>query len=271
MITKILIAVAALGTMGLLFGILLAYASKVFAVKADERIDIISGLLPGANCGGCGYAGCSALAAAIVQGDAKVNACPVGGSETAAAIAKVMGVAEEGVVRKYSKVKCSGQCSVVQMKYDYMGIDDCESAARLADGNKACKYSCLGFGSCVQKCAFGAITLRDGVAFIDRDKCTACGVCVESCPRGLIELIPYDNQYWVSCSTHDKGAAVRKACEVGCIGCKLCEKACQYDAIHVIDNVAKIEYDKCTNCGACAEKCPRKIIKSVETEKVTVN
>ncbi len=269
MLVNILIAVAALGAMGLVFGVLLAYASKVFAVQADERVETITGLLPGANCGGCGYAGCAALADAIVQGNARVNACPVGGSGTAESIAQVMGVAAESVVRRYSKVKCSGKCSVVQMKYQYMGIDDCESAVRLAGGNKHCGYACVGYGTCIRKCAFGAISIRDGVAFIDRDKCTACGVCVESCPRKLIELIPYENQYWVSCSSKDKGPAVRKVCEVGCIGCKLCEKACQFDAIHVIDNIAKIEYDKCTNCGACEAKCPRKIIKTVETENET--
>lgn len=267
MIINIIAAVLSLGLMGLLFGLLLAVSAKVFAVEKDERIDLVVEELPGANCGGCGFASCANYAEAVVTQGARTNACPVGGDAVAAKVAGIMGVTAESTTQVYAKVKCSGYDDKVTKKYAYMGLDDCLSVMRLGGGDKGCPYSCIGLGTCAKKCVFGAITVRDGLAFVDRDKCQACGMCVDSCPKGIIELIPHSNEYWVSCSSRDRGPQVKKYCTVGCIGCKLCEKACEYAAIKVIDNVALIDKDKCTNCGACAARCPVKIIKTVETEE----
>ncbi len=247
--------------LGALFGVLLSVASRVFEVKTDPRVDQIKECLPGANCGGCGFSGCGDLAEKIVSGEAKPNACPVGGKETAEKIAEIMGVEAEAPVRMRAQVMCSGVHGLVVKKYIYEGEADCSAAAKLGCGDKMCPNGCVGLGSCVKHCRFDAIKIKNGVAVVDYEKCAGCGVCAAFCPKNLIKLVPFEAKYHVGCSSLDKGAVTRTYCDAGCIGCKLCEKACESGAITVSDNVAKIDYTKCTDCGKCAEKCPKKIIK----------
>lgn len=262
----ILWAVVWFAVLGIVLGILLAIASKIFAVKVDERIEQIQECLPGANCGGCGFSGCGALAQAIVEGNASPSACNAAEDEAIEKISGIMGISNEGRVRMRAQVTCSGTNEYAVKKYIYEGASDCIAAARLGGGDKLCPYGCIGLGSCVSACKFDAISIIDGVAAVDYRKCTGCGACTVACPKGTIKLIPYDAEHWVGCEAADKGAAVRKYCEVGCIGCKLCEKACEFDAIKVENNIAEIDYTKCTGCDKCVEACPRKIIWSCEKQ-----
>lgn len=268
---SIISAVLVVGGIGLIFGCLLAFASIVFEVKQDKRIEQIQSVLPGANCGACGFAGCSAYAASIVQDKTPVNMCSVGKAPVANAIGIIMGVDAGEVTEKVAKVMCGGNCSSAVMKYEYMGIQDCAAEAKLSGGAKQCPYGCLGLGSCAKVCPFGAISIVAGIAVVDPEKCQACGKCLKTCPKGIIHFVPKENREWVLCSNKDKGAVANKYCSVSCIGCKMCEKVCPSDAIHVVDNLARIDYDKCISCGACAAKCPRKAIVVEGAEKPKTN
>ncbi len=258
---NILFPILLIGGMGLVFGALLAVAAKIFFVKVDERVPQITECLPGANCGGCGYAGCSAYAEAIVSGEAKTNCCPSGGNAVAEKIAEIMGVEAEAVALKVARVMCSGTNDCAKSKYIYSGEKDCHSAMKLGGGSKDCAYGCLGLGSCVKVCDNNAISIVNGVAVIDRDKCGGCGKCVSECPKNVIDLVNADVSYAVSCKSRDKGKVVRAFCDTGCIGCGICVKTCLAEAITMENNIAHIDPDKCANCGMCAEKCPQKIIK----------
>ena len=250
-----------IGGLGLVFGAGLGYAGKVFAVEEDPKLTAVNEALPGANCGGCGYPGCGGLAAAIVAGTAPINGCPVGGAAVAEKIGTIMGIEASTAEPLVAFVKCNGTCNTAKEKYEYFGISDCNMAAQLAGGgSKSCAYGCLGLGSCKAACAFGAIEIIDGIAVIDKEKCVACGKCVSACPKHIIELLPAKNKVKVQCSSKEPGKAVMASCSVGCIACKICEKNCPFDAIHVIDNLAVIDYDKCKACGICANKCPKGII-----------
>ena len=253
--------------LGLGFGVILAFAGKIFASEPDERIEMITGVLPSANCGGCGFAGCAALAEAIVNGEAKTNACPVGGTETSNAIAGIMGEQALDSVRYRAQVMCSGANEFVRQKYKYDGSHDCEAANRLAGGGKACRNGCLGLGTCVKNCKFDAIKIINGVAAVDYEKCTACGACVAACPKSIIKLIPFSATHWVGCMSTDKGAVTRKNCNIGCVACKLCETKCPVNAIKITDFNATIDYAKCTSCGDCEKSCPRRVIWSNISQK----
>lgn len=261
MLTGILIAAAIVGGTGLFIGIFLGVSGKKLAVEVDEREEAVLNELPGNNCGGCGYAGCSGLASAIVKGEAPAGGCPVGGAPVAEKIATIMGQSVEDQIRMTAFVKCAGTCEKAQQQYEYTGIHDCTMVNMMQDnGPKGCSYGCLGYGTCVEACPFDAIHIVDGVAVVDKEKCKACGKCVAACPRQLIELIPYTQQTFVQCNSNEKGKALMDVCLVGCIGCKLCEKNCEAGAITVTNFLAHIDASKCTNCGVCAEKCPRKVI-----------
>lgn len=260
MLIDILKAFLALGIMGLLFGGALSLASHLFYVKEDDRKGKILEILPGANCGGCGYAGCANYADAIIAGDAACNKCPVAKGEGAAAIAELMGTEAGDVTPMVAHVRCHGSNDFAHKKYIYYGMNDCAAASRLLGGYMTCQYGCLGFGNCVKKCPENAISIQNGVAVIDRDACIGCGICLQACPKNVIELIPQNSAVRIDCSSKDKGVRTREACNAGCIGCKICEKNCPEGAIHVEGNVSVIDYERCTACGICAEKCPRKII-----------
>ena len=263
----IIFAIVSIGGLGIIFGAILGFASKIFAVDEDPRVGMVQECLPGANCGGCGYPGCGGLAAAIVAGKAPVNSCAPGGAQAAAAIAGVRGVVAEETEPMVAFVKCGGTCDKAQNKYEYDGIDDCIMASQLAGASsKACAYGCMGLGSCVKVCKFDAIKIENGVAVVNPDLCVACGKFVSTCPKKIIDLVPKKKKVKVQCSSKDMGKAVMSVCSAGCIGCKICEKTCKFDAIHVIDNIAVIDYDKCKNCGMCANKCPKKVITGYRVE-----
>ena len=254
-------AVICIGSVGLLIGVFLGIADRYLKVETDPREEEILNTLPGNNCGGCGYAGCSGLAAAIVKGEAPVNGCPVGGSEVASAVGVIMGEEATGQARQVAFVKCAGDCANTVSDYEYMGIEDCNMLSFVPNGGaKSCNYGCLGFGSCVKACQFDAISILDGIAFVDIEKCKACGQCVDVCPKNLIELVPYSKRHKVRCNSKDKGPVTMKKCKLGCIGCSLCVKECPQEAIKVENFIATIDYSKCTGCGLCAKKCPRGII-----------
>lgn len=257
----IITAVIVIAILGLVLGLFLGIAAKAFHVETDPREEKISGALPGNNCGGCGFPGCSGLAAAIVKGEAPVNGCPVGGEAVAKAVAEIMGVDAGDSKHMVAFVKCAGDCEKAGKDYDYTGEKDCRMAAMLpAGGDKSCSYGCLGYGSCVKACPFDAIHIVNGIAVVDKDACKACSKCIEACPKKLIELVPYDATFMVACSSKDKGPDVMKKCKAGCIGCSLCKKNCPKDAIEINDFLAHIDQDKCEGCGTCAEKCPKKAI-----------
>ncbi len=263
-ITGVLLATVVVGVTGCLIGLFLCFASEKFKVEVDERETAILDVLPGNNCGGCGYAGCSGLAAAIVKGEAPVNQCPVGGDPVAAKVGAIMGVEAAAGVKQVAFVKCSGTCEKAKNNYEYVGTTDCTTMAFVPGGGpKSCTFGCLGFGSCVKACPFDAIHIIDGVAQVDREACKACGKCIDVCPRNMIELVPYQEKRTVvsvQCSNKNKGKAVMDVCAAGCIGCGICEKNCPKDAIHVVDNVAVVDQDNCIGCTICAQKCPKKVI-----------
>lgn len=258
---SIALAALILGVMGLLFGVGLAYASKVFAVEVDPRVMAVREAVPGANCGACGYPGCDGFSAAVVAGKAPVNGCPVGGASVAAKVAQIMGVVAGDVVRMVARVKCEGHSENCGNRYDYQGFDSCVAANMLNGGPKKCSFGCMGIGSCVQVCAFDAIHINDkGLAEVDPEKCTACNKCIEICPKDVISLVPYSQLTVVACNNKERGPQVKQNCNVACIACKMCERNCPHDAIHVVNNLAEIDYEKCTNCMICVEKCPTKAI-----------
>ena len=257
---EILIPVLILGAMGAAFGILLGVAAKAFKVSKDERIEKVSELLAGANCGGCGYPGCGGFAEALCKGTANITDCPSTKDENKGKIAEILGVSVGEKVPMVAQVMCSGTCDKAVLSHIYEGITDCVAAARYGGSDKACAFGCIGFGSCANVCQFDAISIKDNIAVIDRNKCVACGACVDICPHNVIKLVEQKQRTFVRCISHDKGANLKNICSAGCLGCKICEKNCPKDAIHVKDNIAEIDYEKCVNCGICASKCPKKII-----------
>ncbi len=260
---EILIAVGVVCLISLIIGVALGIAEKVFYVKTDEKEEKVREALPGSNCGGCGYAGCDALASAIASGKVPVSSCPVGGKSVAEKIAEIMGEQLGDMTRTVAYVKCDGNSDKRSVDYNYIGIDSCTAAAVMPGSSPySCKYGCLGFGTCARVCPERAIRIIDKKAVVDESLCIACGKCVKICPHRLIELVPADSHYRVQCFSQVKGKEVRDACTAGCIACGICEKNCEFGAVKVTDNIAKIDYEKCTSCGKCAEKCPRKIIKS---------
>lgn len=241
----IIAATLVVGITGLVIGVLLGIAGKFFAVTVDEKEQNIRKCLPGNNCGGCGYAGCDALAHAIFTGEAKPNACPVGGAAAAEAIGKVLGVEVKAAEQRKAFVQCKG---------------DLVHATLNEKGRKICKYGCIGCGLCEKACKFGAIHVEDSLATVDDEKCVGCGQCAEKCPRHVIAMVPKLAGHMVACSNLDKGKAAKEVCRYACIGCGVCVKNCLAGAISLESGVARIDETKCTGCGTCAEKCPMKAI-----------
>lgn len=254
-------AITVVGGIGLVAGAVLAFASRKFAVQIDPRIELLQELLPGANCGACGYPSCAGAAKAIVEGNAPVNACMAGGDATVQAIAKVMGVETAATVQRIAKIQCRGDIGKAKLQYEYHGIGDCRAAYILFDGAKACSYGCLALGTCAKACPFGAIEYEyPRVPRVRYGVCTGCGVCVDVCPRKLIDLYDAANEVFVMCKSNDKGAYVRKVCEVGCVACGICERSCPFEAVTVQDGLAVIDHTKCKKCGLCARQCPYDVI-----------
>lgn len=251
----------ALGLLGLFFGIGLAIASKRLAVQVDPRLERIAGLLPGSNCGACGAPGCFGFAESLLAGKMGPDGCRVSSEEIKEKIAGVLGQKLEKKIKKTAVLHCNGGTRV-RNKFLYRGIESCAAANLVLGGQKECVYGCLGFGDCVKVCPFGAIKMSaEGLPVVDINKCRACNKCVLACPKKLFSLTPASGKVYVACSSHDLGKDTKAVCCVGCIACRLCEKACKFDAIQVLDNVALIDYNKCTSCGECVKVCPAKTIK----------
>lgn len=254
---QVLYAVAALGGIGVIFGVLLALAARFFAVESDPRVEAVREILPGANCGACGCAGCTSFAEAVVAGEAKADGCIPGGSEAAKEIAALLGQEEVETVPLVATVFCIGDHSKAKDLFVYDGIQDCAVAMKYANGFKACTYGCLGLGNCVRACPFEAITMGPGgLPVVDQEICSGCGLCAKACPRNIIQILPKGEAgHLVLCSSHDRGKSVAQACEVGCIPCKACVKACPQEAIAMQDNLAVIDLEKCDDCGECVAVC----------------
>lgn len=265
----IILAVAVLAVLGLVGSIVLVLASKFMAVYEDPRIAEVTACLAGANCGGCGYAGCADYAKAIVEDGAPTFKCAPGGDKATQAINAIMGSEGGGHLSQKAVVLCNGgeNCG---KRFSYQGIQTCAAAASVAGGPSACAFGCLGLGDCTRACMFDAIHVVNGVAVVDRSKCTGCSACMNVCPRHVISMKPVAKQPVVECSNTERGAAVNKTCKVGCIACGLCVKNCPEQAIVLKNNVAVIDYAKCSGCGTCVTKCPKKVIHWVDGKPATV-
>jgi Na+-translocating ferredoxin:NAD+ oxidoreductase RNF subunit RnfB len=249
-------AILSVTVIGIICAVMLAAASKVMAVKVDERVAALREALPGANCGACGYAGCDGYAAALA-GDTgiKSNLCVPGGDAVSHQLSGILGVDFEDVVEKVAVIHCAGDCDATRDRVVYQGINTC-AAAKLFGGKGACSFGCMGFGDCATICPNGAICLEKGIARVNTRLCTGCGMCASVCPNKIISVESDTIKTAVLCSNKDKGAVVRKKCTTGCIACKKCEKECPVQAIVIENNLSKIDYDKCISCGKCAEVCP---------------
>jgi len=263
----ILIAIVVLGVIGLISAVVLFLLSKKFAVKEDPRVGLVTDALPGANCGGCGFPGCGGMAAACVkaadEGSLEGLLCPVGGNPTMQKIADILGMKAEQSVLKAAVVRCNGSCENRPRVVIYDGKQSCRVVNATSMGETACAYGCLGCGDCVEACKFDAIRMNPttGLPEVNTEVCTACGACAKACPRRIIEIRSMKGKKMmgvvVECVNKDKGAVAMKQCKVSCIACQKCVKVCEFDAIHVENNVAHIDAEKCKLCRKCEEACPR--------------
>ena len=263
MLLTVLKAIGALSVLGLAAASMLALAARKFHVDVDPRVEAIASALPGANCGACGNPSCFSAAEAIAAGKLPVTACTAGGKSVAQAIGALMGDDSCDVVAVVSVRHCGGGTNAARA-YEYGGVQSCGAVAKLAGGALVCTSGCLGYGDCVRACPFGAMSLDErGLPVIDSAKCTGCGICVRECPRGqisLLELVSDAAPIVVRCNAHAKAKERKAACSACCIACKKCERECPADAIHVIDRLAVVDYEKCTGCGTCVEVCPQNCI-----------
>ena len=261
--------IVVLTCLGLFLAVVLFLIAKKFNVQEDPRIDIVEAIMPGANCGGCGFAGCRAFAEACVKaGSLDGKFCPVGVNDVMKTIGEKLGVAVEEKVPMVAVVRCYGTCDNRPRTNFYDGSSSCKIMSSLYSGDTDCRYGCLGGGDCEKVCPFDAIKInpRTKLPEVDEEKCTSCGACVKACPKNIIELRnkgPKNRRVYVSCMNKDKGAAAKKACAVACIGCRKCEKVCPFGAITVENNLSYIDFNKCKLCRKCVDECPTKAIWSV--------
>ncbi len=259
---RVLYAFLSVSGLGIVLGIGLAFAAKLLHVIKDERIEAVEGYLPGLNCGACGYAGCSAYAEAIVKEEAELGLCTPGGPATATNISEYMGVEFSGLAEKQvTQVICRGGEKTSQYAFEYTGVADCNALYALFGGNKVCKFGCLALGSCIKVCPVDAIDYdKEGLVWVDKEVCISCGKCVTVCPTGVMQWLPYEADYFVACSSTDKGGRVRKYCTVGCTGCKICEKKSPDSGYKVENFLSRIDYQVKGDRTAGAEACPPKCI-----------
>ena len=257
--------------MGFVFAVILTIAAKVFFVPVDETQVKLREELPGANCGGCGFAGCDDYAAALAADPEGVgpSKCPVGGADVAAKLAAILGMEAGDAEPNVAVVQCNGNNQAVKSLLEYQGIQTCEAAKTIYGGMNACKYGCIGLGDCTRACNFDAIHICEGVAVVAREQCVGCGACAAQCPNHVIRIAPAKNKVVVQCHSEDKGAATRKACSNGCIGCGKCAKVCKFEAITIENNHAFIDPEKCKNCGMCAKECPTNAINNMRAKRKT--
>ena len=260
-----------LGILGLLMGSLLILAHNKIALPPNEKVKALEEVLPGINCGACGYPGCAGYAEAVVTENIGLNLCSPGGQETIEEIAKIVGAEVPDLEKQIAYIHCGGKSTNTTFKYEYHGILECSQAELLFQGAKTCKSACLGLGSCYRACPFAAIELTSEMLVrVNPHKCTGCGLCIEVCPRDVIALVPYREKpvvYQVRCKSHEKALNVRQQCQVGCIACTLCIKKCPVDAIKMEDNLAIIDVEKCVGCTQCEKVCPTKAINHIKKEK----
>lgn len=260
MLFDILIPGLILGGFALISSTGLLFASKKFHVDEDPRIEEVAELLPAANCGACGYTGCTAYAEHIVSKMDLNTPCPVADEESLQAIAELLNLEAPVGEKTVASLMCNGTDENAKLVMDYRGIRDCWAATLVADSTKACAYSCIGLGSCLPACNFDALHLKDGIIEVDEENCTGCGQCVSACPKNVLHMRPVSKTVTVTCSNFDKGPDVKKACAVVCFACQKCVKVCDDDAITVENSLAKIDYSKCTLCEKCIEECPTNAI-----------
>ena len=255
---RLLFAILILSGAGAVCAAVLTVAARLFAKEAGGgRAEEIRELLPGLNCGACGYAGCDGYSKALLHGEASVDLCTPGGEATTQALAEYFGICSNKNTLKYRAfVHCGGKQGVCQSDFRMIGGSYCAGKKLLFGGNTLCKSACLGCGDCAEVCPTDAIEIKDECATVDQNRCIGCGLCVEECPRTLIELIPLGICAAVRCSSHERGGNVREKCVVGCIACKKCENTCNWEAVKVVDRLAVINSEKCTCCGECAAVCP---------------
>lgn len=246
----------------LIFALLIVLVYRFCAVKTDEKAEAIKDNLAGANCGGCGYAGCADFAKALSEGKADLSGCGATSNEGKQRIASILGIPFSASEQTFAVVHCNGGVNAKD-KYIYCGNDGCEAINSKLNGNKQCSFGCLGGGTCKDVCPYGAVSIKDGVSIVDKSVCRACCACVKNCPKNIIGQIPKRAKVYVACSNKCKGKEVMDACKNGCIGCGLCAKNCEVGAITMIDNVPEIDYSKCIGCKTCVIKCPRKCIKEL--------
>ena len=259
--SDLLFAALMIGGVGLVVGIFLGFASKVFHVDVDQKELDVRAALPGANCGACGYSGCGALAAAIVAGNAPVNACVVGQAPVANRIKEIVGGGDAAAERKVAFVRCSGSCDKTYDRYTYTGPMSCAVMKFAPEGGpKSCSFGCIGCGDCTKECDFGAISIRKGIAVVDEEKCVDCKKCMKACPKNAIIEVPYGRVSHIGCMNPLKGKVVTANCKIGCITCTKCARNCPQEAIDLSGGYPVIDYEKCNDCGLCRENCPKKCI-----------
>ncbi len=265
--SAVLTAILAMAGLGILLSLMLGIAAKVFYVYIDPRIEAIADMLPGANCGGCGYAGCSDYAEAIVTKGAPPNLCVATSKEVIENVCTLVGASVELGERRIAKVFCRGTEEKAKRRFIYQGAVDCRAAVISTGGDKECEYGCIGLGTCVRSCPFGALSMgEDGLPKVDESLCTGCGSCVKVCPRNIIRLVPVSQLTANLCSNKDRGKQVKEICSVGCIGCGICQKKCPEKAIRMVDGLAVVDPAKCKGKFVCVEKCPTGSMQKIFSE-----
>jgi len=256
--STIVTATATMGAIGAFFAVLLVALAKRTSSAADEKVELLTSLLPGNNCGGCGMAGCAAMAEALAKGEAVPQACPVASESQIMRIAEALGLNEPiHRDRRVARVRCGGHKAISLWRADYEGVLDCRAADLVGKGSKGCVFGCLGLGTCARTCPYGAITMSEsGLPVVNEAICTGCGLCEAACPRGVIKVLDASQEVFVRCVSTLPGKQVRSVCEVGCIGCGICVRVCPEGAIEMLGHLACVDPDRCTKCGLCVEKCP---------------